>query len=39
MATHFVYNYTDYQAISVTIFRDRCKKTVLSKFIKAPWSI
>ena len=32
LATRFLYNYTHYQAISVTIF---CKKTVLSDFIKS----
>ena len=36
LATRFMYNYTNYQAISVTIF---LKKTVLINFIKAPWSI
>ena len=37
LATRFVYNYTHYQAISVTIFFR--KKTVSSGFIKALWSI
>ena len=36
LVTRFVYNYTHYQDIYVTIF---CKRTVLSDFIKALCSI
>ena len=37
LATCFVYNYTHYHAISITVFFR--KNTVLSKFLQALWTI